>query len=78
MGIIFRRDNLRVKKPEHLKKNIFIIYSPRTVTVESATCNIINTNITLIFPKKAKAFIASKFRGNEIYEINNETQRLWV
>ena len=38
----------------------------------------IDTNITLILPKKAKAFITSKFRGDEIYEINNETQRLWI
>ena len=67
---------MRVKKTEHLKKNIFIIDSPRTVTVEAATCNKIDTNITLIFPKKARVFITSKFRGIEIYEINNETQRL--
>ena len=76
MGIIFKRDNLRLKKLEHLKKNIFIIYSPRTVTVEAATCNKIYTNITLILPKKAKAFITSKFRGEEIYEMNNVTQHL--
>ena len=28
--------------------------------------------------KKAKAFVISKFRGDEIYGINNEKKRLWV
>ena len=67
-----------MKKPEHLKNSIFIIYSPRTITVETVTCNKIDTNITLILPKKAKAFVISKFRGEKIYEINSETQRLWI
>ena len=69
---------MKVKKPEHLKRNIFIIYSPRTTTVEAATCNKIDTNITLILPKMAKVFLTSKFRGDKIYEINNKTQHLWT
>ena len=45
MGIIFRRENAKVKKSEHIKKNIFIIFSPRTVTVKTATYSKIDTNI---------------------------------
>ena len=45
MGIIFTRDNAKVRRPEHLKKSVFIIYSPRTVTVEPATCSKIDTEI---------------------------------
>ena len=78
MGIIFKRDNPRSKKTEYLKRNIFIIYSPRTVTVEPATCSEIDTEIVLILKKNAKAFVTSKFRGDEIFEINGETQRLWM
>ena len=78
MGIIFKRDTTKVKKPEHLKKYIFIIYAPRTVTVEPATCSKIDTDIVLILQKNAKAFVASKFRGDEIFEVNGETQRLWI
>ena len=37
--------------------------------MESATCSKIDTNITLILPKKAKAFHTSKFMGDEIYKI---------
>ena len=29
-------------------------------------------------PQKAKAFITSKFRGQEIYEINKEKTKLWI
>ena len=78
MGIIFTRDNAKVRRPEHLKKSIFIIYSPRTVTVEPATCSKIDTEIVLIIQKNAKAFVTSKFRGDEIFEVNGETQRLWI
>ena len=78
MEVIFERDNQRVKKPMHLQKNIFIIYSPRSVTVETASSTKIDTNIILKLPKKAKAFLATKFRGHEICEINNRKQRLWI
>ena len=67
-----------MKKPWHLKKNIFIIYSPKTVTVEPASCSKIDIEIVLILQKNIKAFITSKFRGDEIFEINGETQRLWI
>ena len=54
MGIIFTRGNAKVRRPEHLKKSIFIIYSPRTVTVEPATCSEIDTDIVLIIQKMQK------------------------
>ena len=78
MEVIFERDNQRVKKPQHLQNNIFIIYSPKTVTVETANCVKIDTGIILNLPKKAKAFITSKLREHEIYKINNEKRRLWI
>ena len=56
MEILFESDNSRVKNPKHLRKNIFIIYSPGTVTVETASCTNIDTNIILKLPKKSKSF----------------------
>ena len=44
----------------------------RTVTVEPATCNKIDAGIVLILPNNAKAFVTSKFRGDEIFEITGE------
>ena len=79
MGIIFKRENAKVKKPEHIKiKKIFIIFSLWTVTVETAICSKIDTNITLILPKKAKAFNTSKFMRDEIYQIIAKKERLWI
>lgn len=70
MEIVFERDNSKVKKPIHLKKkNIFIIYSHRTVTVETAGCTNVDTNIILKLPKKAKVFLTSSFRGHEYLKL---------
>ena len=78
MGIIFKRDRANVKKLQHLKKGAFVIYSPMAVTTEPATSSKIDTDITLILPKNSKGFSTSKFRGDEIFEIKGEKQRLWV
>ena len=61
-----------------MKNNVFVIYLPRTVTIELATSSKIDTGITLILPKNSKGFITSKFRGDKIFEVNSEKQRLWV
>ena len=60
MEVILERDNSRVKNPLHLQKNIFVIYSPRTVTVETASCAKIGTNIILSLPKKSKGIFNIK------------------
>ena len=78
MGIIFEREQGSIKKPKHLKKTVFTIYSPKTVTIEPETSTKVDTEIMLILPKGSKGFITSKFRGDEIFEINSEKQRLWV
>ena len=78
MGIVFKRNNTKFKKKEHFKKYIFIIYPPRTVTVEPTTCSKIDTDTVLILQKNAKAFVTSKFREVEIFEVNGETERLWL
>ena len=57
---------------------MFIIYASSTATVEPATCSKIDTDIVLILQKNAKAFVTSKFRGDEIFEVNGETQRVWI
>ena len=74
MKISFERDNSRVKKTLHLKKNTFIIYSPRAITVETASS--VKTNIALRLSKKANALLTSSFRGDEIIEINSEKKHV--
>ena len=55
MEIILKRDKPRAKKPYRLKRNFFIIYSPRTVTVEPATCSSVDTDIVPILQKNEKS-----------------------
>ena len=78
MEIIFQKTSLSIKNPERLKRNVFIVYSPRTVKTEPAACSRIDTELVLILPKNSKAFIISIFRGDEIDEFCSEKQRLWV
>ena len=78
MEIIFTRSQSKIKKLKHLKKNVFILYSPRAVKVESATSTKIDTEIIISLPKNSKGFITSIFRQDKINEFSSEHQRLWV
>ena len=51
MEIIFRKSQSKIKNPKHLKKNVLILYSPRTVKVEPATSTKIDTEIIISLPK---------------------------
>ena len=78
MEIILKRSQANVKKPKHLKENVFILYSPRTVKIEPATNKRIDTEIIVSLPKNSKEFVTSIFRGDEINKFNIEQQRLWI
>ena len=78
MEIILKRSQAIVKKPRHLQKNVFILYSPRTVKIEPGTWKRIDTEIIVFLPKNSKGFVISVFRGDEIIEFNGEQRRLWV
>ena len=78
MEIILKWSLANVKKPKHLKKNVFILYSPRTVKIEPATSKRIDTEIIVSLPKNSKGFVTSIFRRDEINEFNSEQQQLWV
>ena len=51
---------------------------PRTIAVETASCINVDANSILHLPKEARAFITSKFRGQEIHEICRKKNRLWI
>ena len=60
--IILKRDSADVKKPFHVKNNIFLLYAPRNVNTEPMN------------PETVRGFLTSKFRErNEVC-----IQRLWV
>ena len=52
--IIFRRSQLKTEKTKHVKKKIFILYSPRAVKIEPATSTKIDTEIMISLPKNSK------------------------
>ena len=78
MEIIFKRSQAKIKKPKHLEKNVFVVYSPRGDKIEPATSTKIDTEIIVSLPKNSKVFITSIFRGDEINEFSSNQQRLWV
>ena len=78
MEIILKRSQVNVEKPKHLKKNIFVLYSPRRVKMEPTTCKRIDTEIIVSLPKISKGFVTSIFREDEISEFNSDQQRLRV
>ena len=78
MEIIFRQSQATTKKPKHLRQNVFIVFSPRALKIEPATCIKIDTEITVLLSRNAKGFITSILREDEINEFSNNQQRLWV
>ena len=59
--IIFEKSSSSFKKLKHLKKNIFIVYCPRSVRIEPATSMKIYTDMVLFLPKNSKGFVTSIF-----------------
>ena len=54
MEIILKRSQANAKKPKHLKKNVIILHSPRTVKIEPATSKRIGTEIIVSLQKIQK------------------------
>ena len=78
MNKIFKRTYSRVKKPQHINKNIFVIFTPKLINIQPATSYELDTEIILILPQGSHGFVTSKFRGDEIHQINAKKQRLWI
>ena len=54
-----------------------MIYSPKVVNVEPASCVKIDTDLILSLPQNSKGFVMSIFLGEEISEFNTDKERLW-
>ena len=78
MEITLKRSQPNVKKPKRLQKNVFILYSLRTIKIEPLTFQEIDTEIILLLPKNPKGFVTSIFRVDEIIEFTRDQHRLWV
>ena len=76
--ITFEKDSAQVKNPGHLRRNVFILYSPWAIKVEPESCRKIHTGITAFLPTNSSGFLTSKFRGDKINELFLRKHRLWV
>ena len=78
MKAVVKSDQTSLKKPCHLKNNVYVLCSPRTVVIEPANSKKTDTNIILKLPDKARAFITTKYRGQEIQKVDKKTKRVWI
>ena len=56
MEIFFKKSSGRIKELKHIKRNVFIIYSPRTVKIEPALSIKIDTELVLLLPRNLKGY----------------------
>ena len=78
--IIFEKPSSSFKKPKHFKKNISIVYCPRSVRIEPPTSMKIDKEMYFYFYlyfylKIQKGLLHLYFEGNEIC---GQRQRLWI
>ena len=78
MEIIFKRTHNKVKKPQHINRNVFALYAPRTINIEPATSYKIDTEIIVLLSDNSKGYVTSKFRGGEIRKFKAKKQRLEI
>ena len=52
--ILFEKDSTTVKNLKYLQKNVFLLYSPRKFTIEPATSEEIDTEVTASLLKNSR------------------------
>lgn len=60
-----------------MKRNVFIIYSPRRIKIEPASFKRIDTDIAVFLFENSRGLITPKF-NDELKEISNGQHRLWI
>ena len=76
--IIFKRNVTNVKKHCHLKNNVFLVYAPKNIKVGPMEYSKNDSGVVVFVPENSKCFLTSKFREDEINQIQCGEQRLWV
>ena len=64
--VLFKKDMHTLKNPEHMKRNVFIIYSPRHIKIEPASFRRIDAEIVVFLPANSTGSITSRFNGDEL------------
>ena len=61
-----------------MKKDVFIIYSPRHIKIEPASFRRIDTEILVFLPNNSIGFITSRFNDDELKEVLDGEHRFWI
>ena len=61
-----------------MKKNVFIISSPRYIKTEPASFRRIHAETIVFLSEKSNGFITSRFNGDELKRLFHEEHRLWI
>lgn len=64
--VLFKKDVQTLKNPKHMKRNVFIIYSPRHIKIEPASFRRIDAEIVVFLPANSTGSITSRFNGDEL------------
>ena len=67
-----------MKSPKHLGKHTFLVYSLRSIKIESATHLKTDTEIAAFLPKNSRGLLTSIFKTDEVNGLFNGKHRLWV
>ena len=76
--VMFEKDSKRIKNPSHLQRNVFLLYSPRKIKIEPASCIKIDTEVTAFLSAESTGFVTLKFRSDEINELFHGKYHLWA
>ena len=66
-------ENFKLKKPLRFKNNIFILYSLKKQTIETANTLAVDTEVSVSLPENTNAFLATKFERQEFQKITGPT-----
>ena len=76
--ILFKNDTTAIKNPRHMKKNVFIIYSPKDVKVELGSYRRMDIEVAVFLSPNSNGFITSRFNGDELKEVFEGKHHFWI
>ena len=76
--ITFKRDNKNVKKSLHPKNGVFLIYASRQFKISPMQFQRYHTKVIVALPKNSCGYFTSKFKTEEIEQVCNDTQQIWI
>ena len=76
--ITFKRDNKNVKKSLHPKNGMFLIYASRQFKISPMQFERYHTKVTVTLPKNSCGYFTSKFKTEEIEQVCDDTQQIWI